>query len=222
MHSVCEQNFGWKRLFVIRSVTRSLGGGPLFVPERNLKDLVVSYLREQERSISALTKRLKQDGYSFHRLFVTGYLKALADVGVLREKDIPPSKVYSTSAHREPNLYELVGSRCREGAKDEADQVRLAVGVLQKLFHRPIFLRELRECGFAAGIDAPQAPREEREEARRGLVKLGLQLPTNEPAYAIPERRNELRDEILYDLIVERFGMGGLVLETKQMKLTER
>jgi len=53
-------------------------------------------------------------------------------------------------------------------------------------------------------------------------VKLGLQLPTNEPAYAIPERRNEVRDEILYDLIVERFGMGGLVLETKQMKLTER
>jgi hypothetical protein len=194
----------------------------LFVPERNLKDLVVSYLRAQERSISSLTKQLKQDGYSFHRLFVTGYLKALADVGMLREKDIPPSKVYTTSAHRDPNLYELVGSRCREAAKDEADQVRLAIGVLQKLFRRPIFLREVRECGFAAAIDAPQAPREERDEARRGLVKLGLQLPTNEPAYSVPERRSEVRDEILYDLIVQRFGMGNLVLETKQTKLTER
>lgn len=222
LHSVCEQRFGWKRLFVIRSVTRSLGGGPLFVPEKNLKDLVVSYLREQERSISGLTKRLKQDGYNFHRLFVTGYLKALSDVGVLREKDIPPSKVYTTSVHREPNLYELLGSRCREVAKDESDRVRLAIGVLQKLFHRPIFLRELRECGFAGAIDASQASREEREEARRGLVNLGLQLPTNEPAYAVPNRRNEIRDGILYDLIVERFGMGGMVLETKQMKLTDR
>ncbi len=194
----------------------------MFVPERNLKDLVVSYLREQERSISSLTKRLKQDGYSFHRLFVTGYLKALADVGVLRGKDIPPSKVYTTSAHREPNLYELVGSRCREAAKAEPDQVRLAIGVLQRLFRRPIFLRELRESGFAEAIDAPPAPREEREEARRGLVKLGLQLPTNEPAYVVQERRNELRDEIIYSLIIERFGMGALVLETKQMKLTER
>lgn len=194
----------------------------MFVPERNLKDLVVSYLRVQERSISALTKQLKQDGYSFHRLFVTGYLKALADVGMLREKDIPPSKVYTTSAHREPNLYELVGSRCREAAKEETDQARLAVAVLQKLFRRPIFLREVRECGFAGAIDVPSAPREERDEARRGLVKLGLQLPTNEPAYVVPERRSEVRDEILYDLIVERFGMGALVLETKQTKLTER
>lgn len=194
----------------------------MFVPERNLKDLVVSYLRLQERSISSLTKQLRQDGYSFHRLFVTGYLKALADVGMLREKDIPPSKVYTTSAHRDLNLYELVGSRCREAAKDEADQVRLAIAVLQRLFRRPIFLREVRECGFSAAIDAPQAPREEREEARRGLVKLGLQLPTNEPAYGVPERRSEVRDEILYDLIIQRFGMGSLVLETKQTKLTER
>jgi hypothetical protein len=194
----------------------------LFVPERNLKDLVVSYLREQERSISALTKQLKADGYSFHRLFVTGYLKALADAGILREKDIPPAKVYGTSAHREPNLYELVGSRCREATREEAEQVRLAIGVLQKLFRRPIFLREMRECGFAGAIDAPQAPREEREEARRGLVKLGLPLPTNEPAYATQDRRNEVRDEILFDLVIERFGMGSLVLETKQMKLTER
>jgi len=197
-------------------------GAPLFVPERNLKDLVVSYLRVQERSISALTKQLKQDGYSFHRLFVTGYLKALADVGMLREKDIPPAKVYTTSAHREPNLYELVGSRCREAVKDDADQVRLAVGVLQKLFRRPIFLREIRECGFSAAVDVPQAPREEREEARRGLVKLGLQLPTNEPAYGVPDRKSEVRDDILYDLIIQRFGMGGMVLETKQTKLTER
>src|SRR6266566_3547646 len=128
----------------------------MFVPERNLKDLVVSYIRERERSISALTKQLKQDGYAFHRLFVTGYLKAL------------------------------------------------------------------RECGFVGAIDAPAAPREERDEARRGLVKVGLQLPTNEPACAVPERRNEFRDEILRELIVDRFGMGTLVLETKQMKLTER
>ena len=87
--------------------------------------------------------------------------------------------MYSTSAHRDLNLYELVGARCREATGDESDQVRLAVGVLQKLFRRPIFLKELRECGFAGAVDAPLAPREERDEVRRGLVKLGLPLPTN-------------------------------------------
>src|SRR2546428_7335575 len=157
-------------------------GAPLFVPERNLKDLVVSYLREQERPISALTKQLRQDGYPFHRLFVTGYLKALADAGILREKDIPPAKVYGTSAHREPNLYELVGSRCREATRDETDQVRLAVAVLQKLFRRPIFLRELRECGFGGANHAPQPPREKREGTPPGAVKRRPPVPTNRPA----------------------------------------
>jgi hypothetical protein len=194
----------------------------LFVPEKNLKDLVIRYVRDQERSISALTKHLKGDGYSFHRLFVTGYLKALADVGILREKEIPPAKVYTASAHREPNLYEMIGGGCREATGDEAAQTRLAVAALQKLFRRPVFLRELRECGFAGAIDAPTAPKEEREEARRALMKLGLQIPTNEPAYRVEERRNEVRDAILYRIIVERFGLFPLVLDTKQMKLVER
>ena len=194
----------------------------MFVPERNLKDLVVSYLRDQERSISALTKQLDADGYSFHRLFVTGYLKALADVGMLREKEIPPAKVYAASAHRESNLYEMVGERCREAAPDEPARSRLAVATLQRLFRRPIFLRELRECGFAGAVDAPAVGRDEREEARRALAKLGLQIPTNEPAYRLEERRNEVRDAILCDMIVERFGLTTLVLDTKQMKLTER
>lgn len=194
----------------------------MFVPEKNLKDLIISYVRQRERSISSLTKQLKEDGYNFHRLFVTGYLKALADTGLLREKEIPPAKVYTTSAHREPNLYELVGARCREAFPDEASQSRLAVSVLQRLFHRPVFLRELRECGFAGAVDANLAPKEEREEARRALMKLGLQIPTNEPAYRVDDRRNELRDEILCRIIVERFGLSSLVLETKQTKLVDR
>ncbi len=193
----------------------------MFVPERNLKDLVVSYIRDQERSISALTKQLESDGYSFHRLFVTGYLKALADMGVLREKEIPPAKVYTASAHREENLYEMVGERCREAAPDEPAQTRLAVAALQRLFRRPVFLRELRECGFAGAVDAPAVAKEEREEARRALAKLGLQIPTNEPAYRVEERRNDVRDVILCDIIVQRFGLATLVLDTKQMKLME-
>lgn len=209
-------------VYLLSGLLPQFGAGFVFVPEQNLKDLVISYLRTQERSISSLTKALAKDGYSFHRLFVTGYLKALADVGLLREKDIPPAKVYTTSAHRERNLYELVGDRCRAATSDERIQTRLAVAVLQKLLRRPVFLRELRECGFASAIDAPTAPRDEREEARRALAKLGLQVPTNEPAYMVDERKNDARDLILAEILIEKFGMSGLVLETKQTKLVER
>jgi hypothetical protein len=141
---------------------------------------------------------------------------------MLREKEIPPAKVYTASAHREPNLYELVGELSRHDAADESTQTRLAVAVLQKILRRPIFLRELRECGLAGAIDAPAVAREEREEARRALMKLGLEIPSNEPAYRVEERRNEARDAILCELIVRRFGLASLVVDTKQMKLTER
>ena len=194
----------------------------MFVPERNLKDLVISYVRDQERSISALTKALDADGYGFHRLFVTGYLKALADVGMLREKEIPPAKVYTASAHRDRNLYELAGELCRRESSSEAAASRLAVSVLQRVFRRPVFLRELRECGVSGAVDAPAAPRDEREEARRALMKLGVPIPSNEPAYRVDERRNELRDAILCDLIARSFGVSSLVLDTKQTRLTER
>lgn len=194
----------------------------MFVPDRNLKDLVVSSIRSQERSISGLAKDLTQAGYKLHRLFVAGYLKALADCGVLREKEIPPAKVYSTSAYRDRNLYEAIGSRVRAAQPDLREQPRLVVAVLCRLFRRPVFLRELKECGFDSVTDVPIASKEDREDARRALAKLKVQVPTNEPAYFVEDRRNELRDVLIADLLVEKFDMAPLVLETRQMKLAER
>lgn len=201
------------------SVTSS-GGAATFVPERNLKDLVLTYVRKDDRSISALTVQLRKDGYKFHRLFVTGYLKALADVGLLKEKEIPPAKVYTASVHREPSLYEAVGARCRQVDTDARAQARLAVAVLHKLFHRPIFYRELRETGYEMTPEAVLASKEEKEEALRAFRKLGIQIPTNEPAYYVEDRRNEARDAIIADLLAEKFGLADLVLGTRQTKLS--
>ncbi len=194
----------------------------MFVPEKNLKDLIVSSVRTKERSISALAKDLTGVGYKFHRLFLAGYLKALADCGVLREKEIPPAKVYTTSTYRGRTLYDSVGEKVRAAETDARAQARLAVSVLFRLFRRPVFLRELRECGFDPVADLPVAPKEEREEARRALAKLHVQVPTNEPAYLVDDRRNDVRDAIIADLLVEKFDMALLVLETRQTKLADR
>src|SRR3989454_12595297 len=96
----------------------------LFVPERNLKDLIVSSVRAKERSISALAKDLTLIGYKFHRLFLAGYLKALADLGVLREKEIPPAKVYTASTYRGKTLYEGVGEEVRAPGADPKAHAR--------------------------------------------------------------------------------------------------
>jgi DNA-binding transcriptional ArsR family regulator len=194
----------------------------LFVPEKNLKDLVISYVKSEERSISALTRQLNKDGYKFHRLFITGYLKALTDMGLLRERDIPPSKIYTTSAYRGQNLYEAVGEQCRALEKEERRQVRLAIAVLQRLFRRPVFLREIKECGFGTQIDAPQASKEEREEARKMLLKIGIQLPTNEPAYYLKERKDQSKEAVLASVVLQKFEVTGLVQATRQVSLEEK
>lgn len=193
----------------------------MFLPERNLKDIIISCLKSEERSISSLYRHFKKEGYKFHRLFLTGYLKALLDSGVLREKYIPPAKVYTVSAKRQKNLYEAVSEKCRAVEPDERRQVRLAISVLQKLLRRPIFYRELRECGFGSAVEAPSISGEQREEAVRHLRKSGIQIPTNELAYFVDERRNEARDAVIAELLIERYGMTAMVQETKQMKLAE-
>jgi hypothetical protein len=194
----------------------------MFVPEKNLKDLVISYVKSEESSISALTRQLNKDGYKFHRLFLTGYLKALTDMGLLREKSIPPSKIYTTSAYRGQNLYEAVGEQCKAIADDERRQVRLAIAVLQRLFRRPIFLREIKECGFGTRIDALQASKEEREEARKMLLKIGIQIPTNEPAYYLKERKDPDKEAILANVVLHKFEAAALVQGTRQASLEMR
>jgi len=51
---------------------------------------------------------------------------------------------------------------------------------------------------------------------------MGVQIPTNEPAYTMDDRRNEARDGIITELLVERSGMAALVLDTKQTRLVDR
>ncbi len=194
----------------------------MFVPEKNLKELLLSYLKRSETSISGLARTLEEAGYKLHRLLLTGYLRALADLGYVRQKDIPPSKVYTVAAGRERNLYELLGEFCRDLEPDERKAVSLCISVLQRLFHRPVFLREVRECGFPSGYESLMVEQEEREEARRSLMKSGIKVPLSEPAYKVPERRDDRREEVLVRVVLERFGASDLVLETTQTRLEEK
>lgn len=194
----------------------------MFVPEQNLRELILSYLKRTETSISGLARALEADGYKLHRLLLTGYLRALADQGYVREKEIPPSKVYTLAGGRQRNLYEMLGEACRDVEPDERKAAALAIGCLQRLFRRPVFLREVQECGFPRGYEAHLVEQGERAEARKALGKAGIKIPLSEPAYRVAERRDDRREEVLARLVLERFGMGGLVLETTQARLEEK
>ena len=194
----------------------------VFVTPERLKDLIIKYVKEEERSISSLSRRLEEEGHKMHRLVLTGYLKALTDVGVLREKEIPPAKVYTTSAHRDKNLYEAVGEKCLALKVKEDEKAEAAVYTLQKLFHRPIFFEELKQCGFKEGMeDAEQITGDERREAKAALTKAKVHLPYNDPAYIVKKDYELIYQDILTDIIIESFKAKRLVIGTKQLKLGE-
>ncbi len=199
----------------------SAGVVALFVPDKNLRDLVMSYLRNSESSISGVARQLQKDGHRLHRLFLTGYLKALADMGMVKEKEIPPAKVYTIASRREKNLYEAVGERCRARVASEDEAAVLALAVLQRLFHRPIFLRELRACGFTSGPRVHEIDGPRREDARRALGKVKVLIPTNELAYAMDSDVGAVRDEVIAQVLVERFAAMDLVVPTVQGRLPE-
>ncbi len=62
---------------------------------------------------------------------------------------------------------------------------------------------------------------EERQEARKSLMKVGIKIPLSESAYKAPEKRDDRREEILVRLVLERFGASDLVLETMQTRLEQ-
>jgi len=192
----------------------------LFVPERKLKDVILSQLRDEELSISGMKRMLDEKGFKYHKLHLAGYLQALKDLGILKEKNIPPSKVYSVATSRDRNLYEYIGEEVRSVKGDTGDARDCTCYVLQKLFQRPIFMEELRECGFnQEPPSANQVKGEERREARRYLSRSNFWLPYNDPAYMIKEGKDADYDGVMRKVLLSRFSMQDLVHSTKQLKL---
>ena len=66
----------------------------MYNPDKEFARIIIDCLGKDGKSISALSKDLEDRGIKMHRLIITGYLRALTDQGVLREREIPPSKIY--------------------------------------------------------------------------------------------------------------------------------
>ncbi len=58
----------------------------------NLK--VMELLNGRRLSISGLTRELKAEGIEEHRLVLTGYLRALRDLELLDEVEVPPLRKF--------------------------------------------------------------------------------------------------------------------------------
>lgn len=211
------------------------------VEKLNLK--ILELLADKQLSISGLTRELKAGGVDEHRLILTGYLRALRDLEVLQEIEVPPSKIYSLpeavevphsadpaaseDGENSENIYSLVRAQLMKIDLD----LRIPVGVhvLSKLFERPSFRKELKLIGITPKhleqyLEKPGAVGEafdtHLKKYRTDITR--IEIPPEDPAYEIRENSEEISrfaNEVLAGIVKHRIDLEGLVPKSKQTTL---
>ena len=191
----------------------------MFSPQKDLRELVVEILKKDQMSISAVARELNSKGLKLHRLELSGYLKALADMGALKEKDIKPAKVFSASASRDKNLHELIGESVSSIARTADERATLAAYCLQRLFRRAVFDIEVRRCGLEGTVEGRKATAEERSEAKTMLTRLGYKVPNSDVPTIVEKDLEEPFLLVLAEVVIERFNVRPFVKGTTQLRL---
>lgn len=213
--------------------------------EEKLNLKLLELLEGRRLSISGLSRELKARGIDEHRLVLTGYLRALRDLKILEETEVPPSKIYALPEKTMEPLSEK-GKDSRSSELSDPEEIysilraqllkinldfRIPVGVyvVSRLFERPCFRRELKLIGITQKhleqyLEKPGIVCEAQDaylkKARADITK--IEIPLDDPAYEMRESREEvtrLANEVLSGLIKQRVDLEGLVAKSKQTTL---
>lgn len=213
--------------------------------EEKLNLKLLELLEGKQLSISGLSRELKAIGIDEHRLVLTGYLRALRDLEILEETEVPPSKIYALPEKTKEPLSEK-GKESRSQELSDPEEIysilraqllkinldfRIPVGVyvVSRLFERPCFRRELKLIGITQKhleqyLEKPgivcEAQEAHLKKARADITK--IEIPPDDPAYEMRENREEvirLANEVLAGLIKHRLDLEGLVAKSKQTTL---
>ncbi len=182
--------------------------------EKSLKDEIVSELTYEEKSISGLQKRLEQKGKNTHRLVLTGYLDALVDVGILSEREIKPSRIYSVRSVSGDDIYNKVGIVAR--MVSDGNAADNALELLHFLFNRPIFVREIERCN----VDLPREYRAvlplRRSEYIAKLNEQGINVPQSNVMMEPKGRDVSRLMKMMRDLIFVSLNLGRYVMPDQE------
>jgi hypothetical protein len=185
--------------------------------------ILTKIMVNKQMSISSIARELKKNGYDQHRLILTGYLRALHELGHLDEIDIPPSKVYIFKSGMKRDVYTILKDHLKD--IDITERLEIAVFILSSLLHRPCFKYELELLGIEARkTETVKESKDARLKEHRAAVTR-IKIPADDPAFELIEehgdqsnvsiRGNKVLIEILNDLI----DLDGLKAKSQQMKL---
>lgn len=167
-----------------------------------------------------MSKELEKRGYKFHRLILTGYLRALADMKILKERDVPPAKIYLPAKVRKKDIYEIVGEKSLEMSTSSEEANEISLFCLSEIFGRAIFEEEFKRTGIRDEPYGRIATQEERQEAKKFLTSTGFKIANSNRAFMPQREFPKVHLEILESIISEDYGLSHLVKETKQTRLS--
>lgn len=189
-----------------------------FEKEQTLKEKIISDLSEEEKSISGLQKSLESKGINHHRLYLTGYLKALVDIGVLKEKEIKPARIYSPLYRESRDIYDYAGRISR--VYDEESSGDYVLMILHTLFSRPIFMREIERCN----VDLPRSYRkvasQKRMEYIQKLGESGIKIPQNNMMIEPTHRETPQLFILMKDILTSIFDLKRYTIPEESTQKT--
>ncbi len=169
-----------------------------------LKDRIMDIVRGDGKSISEIYKEVNMEEESkIHRLTLTGYLWAMTDFGLLKEKYQKPSKLYSLSKKDEDNIYEIVAAKLSQEPDEKKPEEILYI--LYKLFERPIFRTELEKAGIIGDIKGKKIDKRERKKLAEKVEVKGVRISPDIEAYIPTEEYPELAFRIFVEILADKF-----------------
>jgi len=186
----------------------------MFNAEKDFNRILTECLGRDGLSISALAKELESRGVKQHRLLITGYLRALTDMGYLKEREIPPSKIYQVSKPLPDSIYDAVGKACRKVTNDPDE---LILFTLFRIFKRPVFDTELKAAGVSRPIGSP-VPEQDVIEYKKLLRRAGNTVATNNAVTPLSDMPEKFQD-VLIAMALDSTESRHLIAETKQLRL---
>lgn len=143
-------------------------------------------------------------------------------MNMLKEKDIPPSKLYIPVKTKNLDIYGLVGE-CSRNICSGSEADLLALHAFCKLFKRAVFMDELKKAGVRDIPNLEQASKEDKQEAKKVLQRTNMKNLDSNTAYLYcdEERFGDLYEDLLNQMLSQLVEVSQYSKQTKQTTLFE-
>ena len=174
--------------------------------DKKMYKLILEEINGDEKSITGIQKSLEQKGINMHRLVLTGYLDAMVELGILKEKEIKPARIFSFLDDSQ-DIYSIVGDVAR--SMDSEKSGLYSLYLLNYLFERPIFMREIEKCNVSQinknDYNTVNPPL--RSDYIRKLEMTGVKIPQSNLMIEPVNKDINIISRLLREIVYSRFDL---------------